>query len=79
MKHFKLFKIICCKYDTLIIYLSQGDKVMTEQIHERIKRLRKQNKLSVDEIVKKLNIFSLWSQILKFKFHRAVGLIKPKR
>ena len=29
---------------------------MTEQIHERIKRLRKQNKLSVDEIVKKLNI-----------------------
>lgn len=29
---------------------------MTEQIHERIKRLRKQNKLSVEEIVKKLNI-----------------------
>ena len=29
---------------------------MTEQIHERIKRLRKQNKLSVDEIIKKLNI-----------------------
>ena len=29
---------------------------MTVQIHERIKRLRKQNKLSVDEIVKKLNI-----------------------
>lgn len=29
---------------------------MSEQIHERIKRLRKQNKLSVDEIVKKLNI-----------------------
>ena len=29
---------------------------MTEQIHERIKRLRKQNKLSVDEIEKKLNI-----------------------
>lgn len=29
---------------------------MTEQIHKRIKRLRKQNKLSVDEIVKKLNI-----------------------
>lgn len=29
---------------------------MTEQIHERINRLRKQNKLSVDEIIKKLNI-----------------------
>nr|DAU25210.1 MAG TPA: hypothetical protein [Bacteriophage sp.] len=23
MKHFKLFKIICCKFDTFIIYLSQ--------------------------------------------------------
>ncbi|WP_054674027.1 helix-turn-helix domain-containing protein [Veillonella denticariosi] len=29
---------------------------MTERIHERIKRLRKQNNLSVDEIIKKLNI-----------------------
>ena len=29
---------------------------MTEKIHERIKRLRKQNNLSVDEIIKKLNI-----------------------
>ncbi len=36
---------------------------MTEQIYERIKRLRKQNKLSVDEIVKikyfSCNILSL--------------------
>lgn len=31
---------------------------MTEQIHERIKRLRKQNKLSVDEIVKKIKYLS---------------------
>nr|DAJ60629.1 MAG TPA: hypothetical protein [Caudoviricetes sp.] len=23
LKHFKLFKFICCKYDTLILYLSQ--------------------------------------------------------
>lgn len=29
---------------------------MAERIHERIKRLRKQNNLSVDEIIKKLNI-----------------------
>ena len=29
---------------------------MTERIHERIKRLRKQNNLSVDEIIKKLNV-----------------------
>ena len=29
---------------------------MAEKIHERIKRLRKQNNLSVDEIIKKLNI-----------------------
>lgn len=34
----------------------KGGEVMTERIHERIKRLRKQNNLSVDEIIKKLNI-----------------------